>query len=271
MSDDHEQHGEHGGGGHGGGHGGGGHGGGHAEGEHEGAPEWLISFADNVALMMGFFVILLAMNMGPKGTPVQGGAPEDKDNFDAAAARGMDFVIGVRSAFNNPVDPGNPADAALVKRMREREAQGETKKPGPDGKKKDLSAVRPSDFVNVNALVTFPENASELSDHAEQALTQAAESLRGTQWVIELRGHVSALEAKRDKARAMKLAYDRSLIVGQYLAEQGVRWEQLRLVQCADNDRATPLASNTQQHADNQRVEVVVTQETVAPDPYSGH
>ena len=49
-------------------HGGGSHGAPHAahEEHHEGAPEWLISFADNVALMMGFFVILLAMNMGPK-------------------------------------------------------------------------------------------------------------------------------------------------------------------------------------------------------------
>ena len=66
---DHDEHGEH-----EEGHGGGSHGGGHAAGGHEegheGAPEWLISFADNVALMMGFFVILLAMNMGPKGSSV---------------------------------------------------------------------------------------------------------------------------------------------------------------------------------------------------------
>lgn len=275
MSDEHSQHGEHGGGGggHSGGHGhgGGGHGGGgHAEGEHEGAPEWLISFADNVALMMGFFVILLAMNMGPKATAVQGGEPAEKDNHEAAAAaRGLDFVIGVRSAFNNPPSESNPADAELIRRMREREELGETKKPGPQGKKKDLSAVRPSDFVNINALVTFPESTAELSEQALLSLSQAADSLRGTQWIIELRGHVSAAEANRDKIRAMRLAYERSLTVAQYLVEQGVRWEQLRLVECADNDRATPLASTKTQHADNQRVEVVITQETIAQDPYS--
>ena len=39
-------------------------GGGHDE-EHEGAPEWLISFADMVMLIMGFFVILFALNMSP--------------------------------------------------------------------------------------------------------------------------------------------------------------------------------------------------------------
>ena len=69
------------GGGHGDGHGGkkkhkkhhgGGHGGGHEEG-HEGAPEWLISFADMVMLMMGFFVIMFAMNLQPKGGNAGGG------------------------------------------------------------------------------------------------------------------------------------------------------------------------------------------------------
>ncbi|MCL4212087.1 MAG: hypothetical protein KJZ68_15650, partial [Phycisphaerales bacterium] len=68
MADAHDQSGEHGKkhahkrGGHGHGHGGGGH-----EEGHEGAPEWLISFADMVMLMMGFFVILFALNVNPTG------------------------------------------------------------------------------------------------------------------------------------------------------------------------------------------------------------
>src|SRR6185295_16371327 len=100
MADEtHEKHGEGeghggGGGGHGGGgHGGGGHGGGggHEEG-HEGAPEWLISFADNVALIMGFFVILLAMNMAKKtaggigGEANMGGHPNEANSM-------IDFAI----------------------------------------------------------------------------------------------------------------------------------------------------------------------------------
>ena len=100
MADEHsEQHGEHGGHeehrAHSGGHA---HGGGHEEG-HEGAPEWLISFADNVALMMGFFVILLAMNMkSPVASHTGVGSP-DKDG-GVPESQMLDFVIAMRDALD---------------------------------------------------------------------------------------------------------------------------------------------------------------------------
>src|SRR5512136_3011850 len=85
---------------HGKGHGGGGHG----EEAHEGAPEWLISFADNVMLQMGFFVILLALAM--KGSSAGGLAKEGKQRAGGGSPTPdqLDFAIAVREAFNNPVD-----------------------------------------------------------------------------------------------------------------------------------------------------------------------
>lgn len=276
MSEEHAKHGEqhaegHSGGGHGGGgHGGGGHGGGGHEEAHEGAPEWLISFADNVALMMGFFVILLAMNMGPKGSPVQGGAPSEVENNDAQADRQMDFVIGVRAAFNNPISESNPADAALVKRQKQRDVIGETRQPGPAGDKKDLQAIDTGTLVNITASVGFPEGLSDLSDEAKKVLEEASENLRGMKWVIEVRGHASSVEAGRDKRRAMQLAYARGLAAAEELVAHGLVWENLRVVSCADNERATPLAQSKSGHQNNQRAEIVISQEPVAADPYRG-
>src|SRR5689334_21425744 len=84
-----------------GGHGGGGHSG-PAHEEHEGAPEWLISFADDVALMMGFFVILLAMNMkSPVAAHTGVGSPEKEGGVPESQM--LDFVIAMRDAFN-PID-----------------------------------------------------------------------------------------------------------------------------------------------------------------------
>jgi flagellar motor protein MotB len=264
MADEHKEHGgdeSHGGGG--GGHGPGGHGGEHEE---SGAPEWLISFADNVALLMGFFVILLAMNMKKPTTGGIGGV-EKNPNSEMAA----DMVISIRSAFNNPVDPGsdNPAEAWLVQRMRQRQSQGETKTPGPDGKDKNSQAVRPSDYVRPTGYALFADGSSTLTSDGKESLKRVAEQLRGTRWIVEVRGHVSAVEANHNKEKAMDLGYARALAGARTLVIEGMRWDQLRVVACADNERATPLARDPEEQRNNQRVEVVETKEVMPSDPYS--
>lgn len=268
MAEEHKQHGDD----HasaGGGHAGGGaHGGGHGGGEHEesGAPEWLISFADNVALLMGFFVILLAMNMTkPKAGGI--GGEEKHPNEDMVA----DMVLSIRSAFNNPVDPGsdNPAEAYLRRRMRERDLVGETRTPGPDGKDKSNQAVRPTDYVRPAGYALFGESSSAVTPEARENLKRVAEQLRGTRWIVEVRGHVSAAEADHNKEAAMGLAHQRALAAARVLVIEGMRWDQLRVVACADNERASPLARLPEAAQSNQRVEVVETKEVMPSDPYS--
>lgn len=254
----------------GGGHAKGGHGGGHGGGEHEesGAPEWLISFADNVALLMGFFVILLAMNMEkPKAGGI--GGENQHPNEDMAA----DMVLSIRSAFNNPVDPDsdNPSEAWLVKRMRERDIAGETKTPGPDGKDKNNQAVRPSDYVRPAGYALFGEHSAVMTGEGKENMKRVAEQLKGTRWIVEVRGHVSAAEADHNKEAAMQLAHERALAAARILVIEGMRWDQLRVVACADNERATPLANDAAEAANNQRVEVVETKEVMPDDPYSQH
>ncbi|MBY0311472.1 MAG: OmpA family protein [Phycisphaerales bacterium] len=268
---------EHAEGGHGASHGGGGHGGhgggGHAEGEHEGAPEWLISFADNVALMMGFFVILLAMNMGPKATAVQGGEPGETNSGAASSAqadRELDFVIGIRQAFNRPPSESDPRDAKLIKRLRERASKGgETNLPAPDGNDHDVQSARPSDWHKPSAVVYFELLETELSDEARSQLQLAAQQLKGTRWIIEVRGHVSASETRGHKDRAMRIGFDRALAAAGVLVSEGMTWDQLRVISCADNERATPRAGDSTGHHNNQRVEIVETLEHVASDPYN--
>lgn len=260
MSDkQHEkEHKDDGGHGHGAGHGGPPHGGGHEEG-HEGAPEWLISFADNVTLMMGFFVILLAINMKPPASSAAAAAASD----GAPSAAALDMAIAVRDAFNNPVDLNsrNPNDLPLIARIRQRRLEGLAENPNAEGTEHDVQSVRPGDRHEMGGNLPFDPDSAVLTPNARQAAFKLAAELRGKRTVIEVRGHTSAEEAFKRDDKGMRLSFDRALAVVRFLTEQGLDWRQLRIVAAGENDRVRPITyEKTGQHA-NAHVEVVATDE----------
>ncbi|MCX5662068.1 MAG: OmpA family protein [Planctomycetota bacterium] len=260
MAEHEEKHGEGEHGSHGGGkkHGGGGHGGGGSHEEHEGAPEWLISFADNVTLMMGFFVIMLAMNMGPKGSdvkPVQGEGKGGEQSADM-----VDLSIAIREAFNNPVSitSRKPEDAIMVKRMIQR-ASGSSTDAAVRGKDHDVQSVRPSDLHFPGGMVWFDDESRTLSPASREQLLNFAAQIKGLRLIIELRGHVSAAEGFRLADKAWTLSFERALAVERVLSEGGMDRRQVRIIACGDNEHAKEQAYNPTDHRQNQRVEVVVT------------
>ncbi len=252
----HEKHGGHGGGGHG-------HGGGHEE--HAGAPEWLISFADNVALLMGFFVILLAMNMNKK----DGAAAAESSGADDSM---NELIYGIRDAFNNlpSLESKDPKDGPLIEYMKRREAtRGETSTDGAPGLADTQQAIRPSDFNQVTATFPFEVSVAKLQPSGKELARTVAERLRGQRFIVEIRGHVSAVEAAAGVESAQKLSFQRAQAVGAALVENGLKWPALRIVACGDNERKTPIAYDSPAHRTNQRVEIIVTNETIAEDPHA--
>ncbi|MGQ0628273.1 MAG: OmpA family protein [Phycisphaerales bacterium] len=271
MSEEKDHHGEeegHGGGGHGGGgHGGHGGGGGHAEHE-EGVPEWVVSFADNALLQMGFFAILLALNMGAKAS---GPTSEGNQTSAASAKNSMyEFVLAVRAGFNNPVDPNgsNPKDEELRQYMRRRSEAGDTREPGPDGNKKDAQTIRPGDYKQPDGYIEFDDQSTELTEVAREAVRELAAQNKGMRFMLEIRGHASTREGAGDIKRARELSYERAWAFGSALVSAGLRWEQLRLVACGDSDPVKARATGSE-HQNNQRAEMFVLPEAMPPDPFS--
>jgi outer membrane protein OmpA-like peptidoglycan-associated protein len=249
--------------GHGGGHGGGGHGGE----EHEGAPEWLISFADMVMLMMGFFVILFAMNAQPKGGNAGGGGEQSEGVANQPDM--IDFAIAVRRAFHNEVDLSStdPKDQLLIQRIMSERAQGsgDSKDEGTKGKDRNVQSVRPSEHFGRGTSVAFTAHSAVLPGAAAAALDEFARTLRGQSTVVEVRGHVGASENYGAPDQAMQLSTDRALSAAKRLAAAGVDWWRIRVVAAGSGERVEPFPTDSAADARNSRVEVRVLDEVAAP------
>ena len=241
-------------------HAAGGHGGSHEE-AHEGAPEWLISFADNVMLQMGFFVILFALAMKAPGGGSKGeAAKEGPENTGGPTAEQLDFALAIRQAFNNPVDLNStdPHDWLLVRRLRMRVmGQSDAQQEGLKGRERDVQSVRRTDIYNAGGFISFEAGATGLTQAGRDAAAELVRQFRGCQTILEVRGHCSAAEAYERDDRGMQLSYDRALVVAREMVAQGFEWRRLRLTACADTDRVTTTTYNEAGHRANQRVEVV--------------
>ncbi len=250
-------------GGHGGGHGGGGHGGE----EHEGAPEWLISFADMVMLMMGFFVILFAMNVQPKGGN-PGGGGEQAEGV-ATEMNMVDLAIAVRRAFNNDVnlDSTDPRDQPLIERLRqlEKDGAGTSRDEGTAGKDRNVQSVRPGDRFGRGTSIVFASGSTELSASARKIVDELARKLDGQTPIVEVYGHVGAHEAVGDPARAMELSLERAQTVARRLHAGGLDFWRIRVKGAGDGDRVEPFPTGAERDALNQRVEIRVLDEAAPP------
>ncbi len=238
------------------------HGGSHEE--HEGPAEWIISFADNVALLMGFFVILLAFSMAQ----THSGRYTGEGN---AAAPGspdfLDAVIGIRDAFNNPVSltSTDPQEQLLVRRIRQKRGELPLDQEGPRGQHNQMQSIRPSKYFNLCGSVPFEHDSSELDDAGRQAVLDILNHLRGLRLIVQVRGHVSAAEAFNAPDRGLRLSFERAMSVAKLLSENDVEWRQIRLLACGDGDRLEAVSYERDKQDSNQRVEVILTEELM-PD-----
>jgi len=235
-------------------------GGHHGEEGHEGAPEWLISFADNVMLQMGFFVILLALAMKAPGGGPSKSTSEGQAAGGAPTAEQLDFALAVREAFNNPVDLNStdPRDFLLVQRLRARlRGSSDARSEGLRGAEHDVQSIRRTGVYGDGGAILFESNSAALTAEGQSAVAELARQFRGYQTRLDIRGHCSAAEAYGRADRGMQLSYERAFAVAQALAAEGVEWQRLRVTACADNDRVATTAYDEAGHRLNQRVEVV--------------
>ena len=89
------------------------------------------------------------------------------------------------------------------------------------GHEQDVQSIRPSEYYAVSGSVAFGEESSDLTPTALVTIRDIASKVRGMNLVVDVRGHVSSVEALRGAERSMKLSSDRALVVA-LLAHRGL-------------------------------------------------
>ena len=209
---------------------------GHCE---EGLPEWVMSYADMITILMAFFVVMYSMagkaddakkeeavmqslrdRFGPNISAMNGGSTGSWVKLDSAFAR-----IMMRGS-----KPG--------KGRGDGDNKGGVDAAAPVGQQKRVTTVRPGEQASLGALIVFDEASTDLKPEHKKQLQFAAEEFNGKPHKIEVRGHTSRRPiAKGQPYRDnWDLAYARCRATMDELVSRGVDPRRIRLGVAADNE-----------------------------------
>ena len=235
----------------------GGYAGVHDEDEHRGAPEWLISFADMVMLMMGFFVILFALNVQPKGGEAGGGGEQDEGVAAQPQEIDPSLVEAIRRAFHSPLNPSDPRDADVLRALRER-GEGDASVVGVNGNEQRMRSPRDIEYYGGGVDVPFEYRSSSFSSDGLRIIEEFARKHDGHRYVIEIRGHASQPEAFNRPEDGMDLGWSRAKAVYSQLIEDGISADRLRIVSAGVSEPRNARVGMPTRAQDDQRAEVLL-------------
>lgn len=225
-----------------------------------GIPEWVVTFGDMMSLLLTFFIMLVSMSELKQDEKFQAMVESFKKQFGHDLS--MESVT--------PGDHRSRTSAYRVLSTAGRAKRKDTHKGGaptraPVGEEERVRIIRPGGNTAIGTVIFFEDGSYDLSEDARAALDKEVEQMAGKPQKIEIRGHTSQQLATpgADPADSMKLAYNRCLVVMQYLIEKhGFPPERIR---CASAGAYEPmyLSSDPDKMRLNPRVEVFLLEETV--------
>lgn len=214
----------------------------------EGAPEWMVSYADMITIMMAFFVVMYALS-GRK---------------DESAARpvisSLKQQFGPEWPFSNLV-PGafRPRSKELARlKMNGRPDEA----PGPGGgaevyvARPQTRTQRPGDSVLRGGDILFDDDRVALSDQQKLRLKALAAEIAGKPQKIEVRGHAARRvpSGNSEYRDAWDVAYARAREIVDYLVGLGIDPHRIRIGVAGSNEPV--VAQDESERNANSRVEI---------------
>lgn len=221
----------------------------------QGAPDWMVTFADMMTLLLCFFVILVSMSE----------LKQDR--------KFKKVMESIRHAFGYEGGLGTvPTDVApevsLLKILQEITIPddirhiGDARDPGIEEKDIRVTDVRPGYKLVLGGLVQFERFSDQLLPGRERVVFAFADKIKGLTNIVEIIGHTTREEVPVESGFKSKddLALARTARIRDLLVEQGLDPRRLRLVSVADHEPFVRQAYTEAKRARNRRVEIVVTQ-----------
>jgi chemotaxis protein MotB len=220
----------------------------------KGGGAWKVAYADFVTAMMAFFMVMWLLSQNDK------------------------VKQAVALHFRNPYGQFAMGDSLMAPRHtqyfkdRARISKGdsapapETK--GPTTRKPYTLTLHRGDRSIVGTVVTFEPHETDLNDEGREQLKGFVPRIHGKPQKIEIRGHAlrqsSHVDPAENEQNPWSMSYERCLSAMNYLIEQGIPAERLRLSQAGPFEPYT-LGDQPDQVANNSRIEVYMLNE-VAED-----
>jgi chemotaxis protein MotB len=183
----------------------------------EGLPEWIMSYADMITILMAFFVVMYSM-AGNKDTAKE-----------AAVLRSLRQNLGPFKGVLGHYVPQNSKFAELATTARSREHPPH--EPSVHSPAPHVPRVPIGQPLAKGGIIYFAQGVFDLSDENQQQLDLAVETLAGKPQRIEIRGHATnrPLPENSPYHDHWDLAYARCRQTMDYLVVHGIPAERIRL------------------------------------------
>lgn len=213
----------------------------------KGGGAWKVAYADFVTAMMAFFMVMWLISQNEK------------------------VKHAVASHFRNPYGQFARGETLLPPqhpqyfRDRPHSVQGEdgpsSKTEGPKTRKPFTLTLHRGDRTIVGTVITFGESEVDLDEEARAQLKGLVPRIEGKPQKIEVRGHAMRQPPREGQEHVpWQMSYTRCLNTMQFLIDQGISPERIRLSQAGAFEPYT-LADDPAKAANNSRVEVYLLNE----------
>jgi chemotaxis protein MotB len=238
---------------------------------------WKVAYADFVTAMMAFFMVMwiTAQSKAVKQAVSQyfsdpHGTSDKPSGISTKAGSSISFLPSKRVGDAPFVRDGKGAqgrgDGAAEHDLDQPAEEAKARNENPN-----LFILHIGNRKLIGATVRFRDDATVLDDWSKDRLAAVCPLFLGKPNRIEIRGHAVRRPADRESSplEMWKLCYERSIATMNFLIEEGVEPERIRLSQAGTSE---PYSEDTESewHLQNARVEVFMLGEYVNdPKPTS--